>query len=149
MIIYLALAILAALILAGAFLFGRGGELKTVTRPLTVGGHTFNVEVRDTALGRAQGLSGRDGLAEDAGMLFIFDAPGRYAFWMKDMKFPIDIVWIEGGKVIATTENVPPEPEKNIFTLATYRPPEPVSQVLELSAGAVARYRIRAGDEVR
>lgn len=127
----------------------RSGGASNVMRALTVGGHEFAVEVRDTALGRAEGLSGRELLAEDTGMLFIFETPGIYGFWMKDMKFPIDIVWIEGERVVGIIENVVPEPEKSIFTLTVYRPPEPVSRVLELPAGTVARYGLRTGDAVR
>ena len=53
------------------------------------------VEVAATAETRSKGLSGRGSLEEGTGMLFIFDSPAQYGFWMKDMNFAIDIVWID------------------------------------------------------
>jgi len=128
----------------GGFGFDTAGRRAT----LTIGGRIFNIEVRDTAAGRSQGLSGREALGENEGMLFTFGSPGDYGFWMKDMKFPIDIVWIRDGKVVGVTEDVPPEPEKTMLSLTSYYPPSPADTVLELRAGAVADYGIAAGNKV-
>lgn len=124
--------------------FGPAASKKT----LTVGSQTFEVGVADTALSRAQGLSGRPPLGENEGLLFIFSSSGSYGFWMKDMNFPIDIIWINGGKVIGFSENLQPEPGKTIFSLPVYYPPGDVNEVLEINAGAVAKYGIKEGDIV-
>lgn len=115
---------------------------------LVIGGHTFSVEVRDTPAGRAQGLSGKDSLGRNEGMLFKFDTPGDYGFWMKDMKFPIDMVWIVNGKVAGVTKNAVPEPEKSMFSLTVYHPPIPVDTILEINAGEAEQYGISAGSTV-
>lgn len=115
---------------------------------LKIGEQEFRVEVVKDDLGRIRGLSGRKYLAQDQGMLFIFDTVGNHGFWMKGMKFPIDIVWVKGDRVVGFAENVPPEPGKSIFTLKTYYPPEEVDQVLELNAGTVEKYNLQVGDSI-
>jgi len=89
------------------------------------------VEVSDTEALRTRGLSGRTSLGEGRGMLFVFDKNERYGFWMKEMRFPIDIVWIDGLKqVIGVEGSVSPESYPKI-----YLPEAPVLYVLELPAG--------------
>ena len=90
-----------------------------------------------------QGLSGRDGLGVNEGMLFAFDEPGTHGFWMKDMKFPIDIIWISNSEVIYVLSNLNPDSYPTIFS-----PPEPVSQVLEVKAGTILRLNVVEGDKV-
>lgn len=67
---------------------------------VTVDGQTFAVSVADTPSERSLGLSGKSALENDEGMLFVFRENGRYGFWMKDMKFSIDIVWIDENRRI-------------------------------------------------
>jgi uncharacterized membrane protein (UPF0127 family) len=71
-----------------------------------------------------------------------------YPFWMKDMKFPIDIIWISGKTIAGFAESVNPEPEKTIFSLTSYSPPQPVDTVLEINAGLVKQYGFQIGDQV-
>lgn len=124
--------------------FGTG----IVKKNLVVGSQTFEVGIADTMISRAQGLSGRPSLGENEGLFFIFSSPGSNGFWMKDMNFPIDIVWISGGKVIGFSENLQPQPNKTVFSLPVYYPPGAVDQVLEINAGAVAKYGLKEGDPV-
>lgn len=124
-----------------------GNQYKTVS--LYLGGQKFTVGVADSMALRAAGLSGRSGLRDDEGMYFIFNSPGKHSFWMKDMEFPIDIVWIKGDRVVGFSENVQPEPNKTIFGLTIYRPPEEVDRVLEVSAGTAAKYGWKVGDVVK
>ena len=77
---------------------------------VSLAGKTLNVEVADTSLKQAQGLSGRSGLSEDEGMLFVYNESHMGNFWMKDMIMPIDIIWINGDKVIDISSEVQPEP---------------------------------------
>ncbi|MBI4085497.1 MAG: DUF192 domain-containing protein [Candidatus Liptonbacteria bacterium] len=121
------------------------GKSKTV---LSVGSQTFDVEIADSTSSRMQGLSGKNSLGEKEGLLFVFPSPGNYGFWMKDMNFPIDIVWINNSKVIGFSENLQPEPNKSVFALSVYYPPGSVDQVLEINAGAVAKYDLKIGDAV-
>ncbi len=102
-----------------------------------------------TAADRAQGLSGRATLGINNGMYFIFPDAESYGFWMKDMNFPIDIVWISGHTVVGYTENVPPPaPGTPDSALQIYYPPEPVDRVLELHAGRVQILKLSAGDTI-
>jgi uncharacterized protein len=105
---------------------------------------TIIAEVVDTPESRELGLSGRTGLAKDEGMLFVFDKAGRYGFWMKDMLFPLDMVWInEDGLVVNIERSVSPEsyPKAYINTIdAKY--------VLELSQGATKTYGLYIGSKV-
>lgn len=82
-------------------------------------------------------------------MLFVYSQPSIHQFWMKDMQFPIDIIWIDNGKVVGITDNVPPpDPNTTLNQLPTYSSPQPVSAVLEVNAGYAAMYNIMAGDPV-
>ncbi len=105
-------------------------------------------EVVDTPQSRAKGLSGRASLADDEGMLFIFEHPGKYGFWMKDMLFPIDMIWIsENGTVMHIERNVSPEsylqnPPKTFINKADAK------YVLELAAGRAEKMGVYLGVKV-
>lgn len=102
------------------------------------------VEIVDTAEEREKGLSGHASLVEDEGMLFVFPESGRHAFWMKDMGFSIDIIWISESKEIVHIErNVSPESYPAIFT-----PRDESLYVLEVPAGFVEENSVRIGDTV-
>ena len=106
----------------------------------------FVAETARTQEEVSTGLSGRPRLAKNKGMLFIFSTAGFYQFWMPNMHFPIDIIWINDSKVVDITENV-----SNIFDPANptyYRPSEAVNYVLEVNAGSVLRHGIKVGDSV-
>jgi len=114
-------------------------------KKVVVGQGFFDVEVRLTKTEKQEGLSGRDELKEDTGMLFIFDKADKHAFWMKGMKIPIDFIWISGNKVIQVNRNIDPvsfAPPKYIV------PIEPVDSVLELPAGECDKFNIQVGDYV-
>ena len=117
---------------------------------ISVGGARFTVEVAATAQERSQGLSGRTRLDPGTGLLFVFDQPGIHQFWMYDMRFPLDFVWISAGCVVADlTPGVPPPlPGQSTADLPRYRPAQPVRYVLELNAGEIAAAGVRIGDAV-
>lgn len=109
-----------------------------------VGKSKFIVEVADDNSERAQGLSNRGKLNENAGMLFVFDRPERYGFWMKNMNFPLDIVWIGSDKtVIDIDANVRPESFPTMFT-----PDRPSQYVLEINGGLGEKLSLSVGDRV-
>lgn len=105
-------------------------------------------EVADTPDARMKGLSGRLSLPEFGGMLFVFEKPGFAGIWMKDMKFPIDILWIRNGKVVDMKENVPP-PQLGISSdLPIYYPTVPADFILEVNGGFSNSHSIQIGDRV-
>jgi len=111
---------------------------------------TLNVdaEVADTAAKRKKGLSKRDSLPLNQGMLFVFEQSGMYGFWMKDMKFPIDIIWLDENKrIVDIVQNVPVEPGKKDSQLTIYKPDGDAKYVLEINAGLSQLNALQKGDQ--
>lgn len=132
-----ALGFVLALILLGAGLYWTMPERPNVL----LGDMSFNVEVVRDKEAQSRGLSGRVGLPTGDGMLFAFDVPSRYGFWMKDMLFPIDIFWLgDNGQVVALAENIAPETYPRVFY-----PPTNVQYVLETSGGTARAFGIATG----
>lgn len=106
-------------------------------------------EVADTQASREQGLSGRSKLAEDEGMLFVFDFPGKYGFWMKDMNFPIDMVWIsQDGTVVHIEREVSPATYFDFHPPQTFVNTPNAKYVLEMASGASEKYGLYLGTKV-
>jgi len=101
-----------------------------------------HVDLADDYWERIQGLSGRSSLEVDEGLLFLFPETEVQRFWMKDMQFPIDIIWIEQDRVVGFVESAQPEnPPTTIYTS-----PTAVDKVLEVSAGFVTKNDVKIGD---
>lgn len=116
---------------------------------LMVENNSLRVEVINTPEKMAQGLSGREKMASDEGMLFVFAKPGSHTFWMKDMKFSLDFIWISNGKIIGITKNAPaPSAQTKVEALPRYNPPLPIDKVLEVNAGWADRNKIKIGDSI-
>jgi uncharacterized membrane protein (UPF0127 family) len=115
---------------------------------ITSNNHTFKLTVVKTQKDQEIGLSKYTSLPQDQGMLFLFDKPDFYNFWMKNMKFPIDIIFIRDNTIVTVAENVQP-PKSTTDNLPTYPPEAPVDKVLEISAGLSKKYNIKKGDTVK
>lgn len=115
-----------------------------------INGATLLTEVAASHQARMAGLSGRDHLPKGYGMLLAFDRPDFYGIWMKGMKFPIDIFWIQDGKVVDLEENVlpPRNPKVPESFLPIFRPDVAAGLVLETKAGLAREYNIKIGDKV-
>jgi uncharacterized protein len=121
-----------------------------VTNRLKIGNATLRVEIADTKEKRTKGLGDRDALAQNDGMLFLFDQPGLYKFWMKGLKFPLDIIWIRNNTVVDILKYVPaPLPEESDASLPVYAPVTEVDRVLEVNAGFVDAQRVKVGDKIQ
>lgn len=112
---------------------------------VTPTGQVITADIANTPSARAKGLSGRASLAPDQGMLFLFDRPSIPTFWMPNMKFAIDIVWLNGNRVISVSEGV--QPESGVPVLR-YSPDAPVNRVLEVPEGVAAASGMVAGAEL-
>ena len=99
-------------------------------------------EVAKTPEKRAKGLSGRDALADNQGMIFIFREASRPSFWMQGMKLPLDFIWIYGNEVRDISPNVPADYP------GLLRPREDVDKVLEVNAGFIYKYGVAVGDRI-
>lgn len=117
-------------------------NLKTIK----INGHEIKVELADTPAKRVQGLSGRQSLPGDQGMLFIFDTDQKPAFWMKDMRFPIDIIWIKDDTIIGFEQNILPETYQQGLTFA---PLTPIDKVLEVGAFFIENNQINRGQKIK
>jgi uncharacterized membrane protein (UPF0127 family) len=115
---------------------------------IAVGNTTLRVEIADTPFLRSRGLSYRDGLRPGTGMLFVFSEPAIQDFWMKGMRFCLDIVWIENGEIVGAAQNACPEPGVSDDALTRYESPEPVTYVLEVPAGWLAAHDYSSGTPV-
>ena len=118
-------------------LSGESGEYVT----LSVNGHQFRAEVADSADERQLGLSGRSGLGDDEVLLFVFGEAGRHGIWMKDMRFAIDIFWLDAeGQVIHAEHDVSPDTFPTTFS-----PSSDAWYVVEANAGFAKRHDITVG----
>ena len=106
--------------------------------------HCFQVEVAFKEDQQARGLQFRKSMAEDEGMIFIFNEERRYSFWMKDTFIPLDMIWLNyAQKVVSIEKNVPPCKED---PCKSYRPKKRAYYVLEINAGLSDQLSINVGD---
>src|SRR6185503_8271922 len=116
---------------------------------LTIGSSKITVEIADTDETRRQGLSGRESMDENSGMLFDFrnTSNTKPAFWMKETRFDLDFIWIKNNRVVEITKNVPhPDAGTPETNLPTYKPSQEVDMVLEVNAGYADRNNIHTND---
>ena len=120
-------------------------SLKTPTA--TINNHTFKLELAKTQQEKQIGLSKKKILEKNAGMLFKFEKRGYYSFWMKDMKFPIDIIYIKDNRIVTIHKNVNPPINAN-ERLPIYNSKEPADTILEINAGLSEKYNFKEKDLV-
>src|SRR4029077_6690395 len=95
-----------------------------------------------------KGLGGRTGLGPNEGMLWMYDQAGEYRFWMKDMVIALDFVWIDQGRIVDLTANVPPPTGHSVTNLPILQPKVPASNILEVRAGFIAAHGLSIDDPV-
>ncbi len=107
---------------------------------------TITIETVETPEEKRRGLSGRNSISDGDGMLFTFDTQATSnCFWMKDMQFAIDMVWLDDQKnVVTVTENVAPDTFPESFC-----PESPASYGLEVGAGRASELGIEPGETLR
>lgn len=137
-----------ALIVGGLALFTNHTlSLKHCTQTPTVhlGGKVFMITIADTPSSRTQGLSGTPSLAQNAGMLFVFSSSSKKEFWMKDMAYPIDIIWIDAEwRVTGVVSEASPDSYPASF-------PSPINTryALEVNAGVAATLGVGVGSIIQ
>ena len=118
------------------------------TPQATINNHIFNLEIVKTNNERAIGLAKYKNILQNFGMLFLFEKPNYYSFWMKNMKFPIDIIFIKNNKIVTIFKDVP-MPKSNNGSLPIYQAQELSDTVLEINAGLSDKYNFKNGDTVK
>ena len=120
------------------------GYNNVATSKVQIGSETFHLEVADTDAARVQGLSERDGLAPNSGMLFVFNVDGNWRMVMRQMRFPIDIAWLDANKKIIHIKHTatPAEYPKE------YKADSPTRYVIEVPSGTFMRLNVQEGDSI-
>ncbi len=118
--------------------------LPIFSHSLSLGSQSFDVAIADTEILREQGLSFTESLGEQEGMLFVFETPEVQSFWMKDMNYPLDIIWIDSTKhIVGFNENVSPDSYPQTFSSAI-----PILYALEVHSGTVKKLGLESGMSV-
>jgi uncharacterized protein len=115
----------------------------------TPSGIIIQAEIADTPQKRATGLMYRDHLKKDHGMLFVFNEPQAWTFWMKNTKIPLDLIWMDGKKRVIYIERNVPICTRTDETCPQYRPNDDALFVLELAGGTVDGYKIEKGSQLQ
>jgi uncharacterized membrane protein (UPF0127 family) len=121
---------------------------KTPTKKLILKNKEINLLVAQTPDETMWGLSDFPSLPPDTGMMFMFPQPGIYSFWMKNMKFPLDMIWIDSdNRVVTIHENISPDTYyKNPPEL--FLPTSPASAVIELPGGFIKINNLKIGNKL-
>ena len=138
------LIIFLLLIFLTFYLFFKKNSLPNLKK-IIIGNNELFVEIADNVEKREKGLSGTVYLPKNQGMLFIFEKPGYYGFWMKGMKFSLDFIWIRENRVVEITKNVKPE---DIQLPKVIYPKIKVDKVLEVNGGLVDQWGIRLEEKI-
>ena len=135
-------------VLVPALLLTLAGCASTGGHWVEVGGQRYEVEIADNDASRAQGLMFRDKMADGHGMLFIHDYEEPQAYWMKNTRIPLDILYFDTGRKLVTQQrDVPPCSAGDACPI--YPSNAPARYVLELNAGQAAKLKLQDGSEIR
>jgi uncharacterized membrane protein (UPF0127 family) len=147
-------SIIAVLIIIGIIvtvMFNPFAGLFKKTAKVEIGSHSFTAEEAKSDSEKEIGLSGRASMADNRGMIFLFDTPAYYSFWMKKMQFPLDILFIKDDKIVTIFKQVTPPTDTDVADnqLPVYTPQAQANKVLEINSGLVDKYGIKVGDTVK
>lgn len=118
--------------------------VKNTTSTIAINSVIYNVSIADTQAEQKEGLSGTKILQKNSGLLFVFKKSGVYSFWMKDMNFPIDIIWIDKNlKVVFIKKDATPKSFPELFNTKIK-----AKYTLEVNKGEVNKSKIKIGDSV-
>ena len=142
----LAFLVLSVIIIIAGYFMYKNSSSKS--NKICIEGKTcFYAEIADTLGERERGLSGKQSLGDDKGMLFIFEEETLPGFWMKDMKFPIDKLWIdENKKIVGIEKNMQPCEEGK--ECPVFYPSRDIMYVFEINSGLSDAYGFEEGDSV-
>ncbi len=111
---------------------------------LHVAGTAYQLTIASTPTARQAGLGGRPTMSQTSGMLFVFGKPAVECFWMKDMQFPLDIIWVNPAKQVVHLER---QVAPNTYP-KTFCPSTPAKYVIELRAGETAKQHVVIGQKL-
>ncbi|MFW6025926.1 MAG: DUF192 domain-containing protein [Candidatus Woesearchaeota archaeon] len=124
----------------GIFILRQENEKKI---DIEINNETIETEVASTKKKRTKGLSERESISFDEGMLYVYEEPDYIAMWMKGMNFPLDIIWLdEDKKIITYKKNVSPSTYPDYFT-----PDKPAKYVVEVKSGFIKKNNLQVGEK--
>ncbi len=149
-IISISIGVIVLLILSFIFIAKNEQIKKQNVKTLKIGEITLNVKIANTNAERIKGLSGKKSLGENEGLLFIFKKEDYHGIWMKNMKFPIDIAWInKDKKIIYIENNVSPDTYPKVFYAFKNNLPMLSFYILETKANFFEKYEIKTGNKLK
>jgi len=122
--------------------------LSNKTPTAIIDNHQFQLLITITTLDKEVGLSKYKSIPLNQGMIFSFGAADYYPFWMKNMTFAIDIIYLKNNKIVSIFQNVKP-PGSSSESPPIYRPSQPADTVLEINAGLSKKYNFKNGDQIK
>ncbi len=144
----LILSLTAFLIYFGNFVVSDVSQ-KNEIKEIQIGNKNYQLELVKTSEDLRKGLSKFENIKDNQGMLFVFDKPGRWSLWMKDMKFNIDIIFLNEKKEVVTLfRNVKFENHENVFQYRQYLPDYDSKYVIEIKEGEINNNKIKIGDKI-
>ena len=145
---FLVLGLTVLFIFFGTFVVKNVGQNNPIQN-IKIGEKNYNLEVVKSEEDLQKGLSKFEDISDNQGMLFIFDTPGRWNIWMKDMKFNIDIIFLnEKNEVVSLFKNVKFETHENVYQYRRYQPDYDSKYVIELKEGEIEKNKIKIGDKI-
>lgn len=137
--------VLCGVILTSGYIFFTKQDSDNITKVI-INDKIIEVEIADTPDERYQGLSGRESLCDNCGMLFVYSDKEARNYVMREMNFPLDIVFLNGDKIVKIDRDLEPEGEKpkNIYSSLV-----PVNYVLEVNGGVAGKNNWQVGDNIK
>lgn len=128
--------------------YSKKGNVPLFKKSATVkiNNQSFKTTVAKSQKEREIGLSETKSISDNQGMIFLFDKPDYYSFWMKNMKFPIDIIYINSDTIVSIVNDAPLIKDRE--NPAIYSSTKPADKVLEIKAGLSEKYKFKEGDKV-
>lgn len=140
--------LLSALLCLPTVALPKTGQTLPLEAQTTIQGKTIQLEVARTVEQQATGLMFRTELAEDRGMVFLFNPPNPISFWMKNTLIPLDMVFARSGRIVYLQRNAPPCKTLDCPTYGS-GPKQPIDQVIELRAGTIDRLKLNVADPIK
>jgi uncharacterized membrane protein (UPF0127 family) len=122
----------------------------TRNRVISLNEKPIEVEVASTYTARQKGLKDRESLPDGKGMMFVFSVSGQHGIWMKNMRFPIDVIWLKDGVIVDMAKNIQPPTQRTANEeLDIYYPRMPANSIIEMSASTLDKAGVKIGDRIK
>ncbi|MGI5841564.1 MAG: DUF192 domain-containing protein [Patescibacteria group bacterium] len=140
------LTVFVLLFAAYFFFFKKTSPPGTVN--LEIKNKSYSLEIAKTLTQKSQGLSNRDSLCNNCGMIFVYDKESIYPFWMKDTLIPLDMIWVDRQGRVVTIHTAKPQTNTPITQLKVYKNEIPAQYIIELNANEAQKIGLEIGDTI-